>query len=68
MRDEAYAITSKSLLQPNSALKPNNDIWDIDYKSTSDEEDNDSSDEEDYGKLQYPKVKCTPAQIIDLEG
>jgi len=43
MRDEAYALSINSLLQPTSALKPDNDIWDIDYKSTS--------DEEDYGKI-----------------
>jgi len=34
-----------------------NDIWDLDYKSTSDEEDNDSSDEDDYGKVTYPKPR-----------
>jgi len=34
-----------------------NDIWELDYKSTSDEEDNDSSDEDEYGKVQYPKPR-----------
>lgn len=47
----------KELLQPPTPLKPDNDIWDQDYKSTSDEEDNDSSDEEEYGKVQYPKPR-----------
>ena len=56
IREEAYKVTPTQLLN-ESALTPNNDIWDLDYKSTSDEEDNDSSDEDEYGKVVYPKPR-----------
>ena len=57
MREEALNMTTKQLLQPATALTPCNDIWDQDYKSTSDDEDNDSSDEDEYGKVTYPKPR-----------
>ena len=58
MREEAYSITAKNLL--DASLNTSNkvqDIWDLDYKSTSDEEDNDSEDEDSYGKVTYPKPR-----------
>ena len=36
-------------MQSSSSFQ--SDIWDIGYKSTSDEEDNDSDDEDDYGNV-----------------
>jgi hypothetical protein len=44
------------------------DIWDLDYKSTSDEEDNDSADEEAYGNISYPKPRSQPPQEKDSES
>ena len=58
MREEAYKLTAKNLLE--ASLNTSNrvqDIWDLDYKSTSDEEDNDSEDEDAYGKVTYPKPR-----------
>lgn len=55
IRDEASKTTVQQLLEPASSCPE--DIWDLDYKSTSDEEDNDSSDEDDYGKVSYPKPR-----------
>ena len=58
MREDAAALTKEQLMAVSkSDLSSQNDIWDLDYKSTSDEEDNDSSDEEDYGKVSYPKPR-----------
>jgi hypothetical protein len=51
MREEAYKVL------PSDLLKEDRAIWDLDYKSTSDEEDNDSADEEAYGNVSYPKPR-----------
>jgi len=48
MREEALKVTPQELLE-NSPFS-SGDIWDIDYKSTSDEEDNDSDEDEMYNK------------------
>lgn len=56
IREDAYKVTPDQLLN-DTPLTPKNDVWDLDYKSTSDEEDNDSSDEEEYGKVTYPKPR-----------
>ena len=47
IRQEASKVTVAQLLASDkNGLNHQNDIWELDYKSTSDEEDNDSSDEE----------------------
>lgn len=56
MREEAYKLTPDNLLNEQSINRVK-DIWDLDYKSTSDEEDNDSADEEAYGNVSYPKPR-----------
>lgn len=61
MREEAAKITVDHLNNSDSKLTNQNEIWEIDYKSTSDEEDNDSSDEDEYGKVQYPKPRIASA-------
>ena len=66
MREEAYKVTPDQLLA-ESALQPANDIWDLGYKSTSDEEDNDSDDEEDYGKITYPKARGQSTEKADTD-
>lgn len=68
MREEALSMTTKQLLQPATPLTPCNDIWDQDYKSTSDEEDNDSSDEDEYGKVTYPKPRLHSEPAINGLG
>ena len=56
MREESYKLKSSDLLT-DQAINRVKDIWDIDYKSTSDEEDNDSADEQAYGNVSYPKPR-----------
>jgi hypothetical protein len=43
--------TSIAYIMQDSPLTNQRDIWDLDYKDTSDEEDNDSQDEDDYPKI-----------------
>ena len=52
MREKAFSVTPKNLMEASQNLSTEKvqDIWDLDYKSTSDEEDNDSEDEDSYGK------------------
>ena len=57
MREEAYKLKPSDLLAEEQATNKVKDIWDLDYKSTSDEEDNDSADEEAYGNTSYPKPR-----------
>ena len=48
LREVALQMTTNELLEldGNQSLSRVRDIWDLDYKSTSDEEDNDSDDED----------------------
>lgn len=64
MRKEALEITPDHLLRNNS-LSNENDIWDVEYKSTSDEEDNDT-DEEEYPKVNS-RIKTAEEQKIATE-
>lgn len=45
------ATTPEQLYAANKESIRIRDVWDFDYRSSSDEEDNDSEDEENYGKL-----------------
>jgi hypothetical protein len=56
MREESYKLKSSDLLIEQSINRVK-DVWDLDYKSTSDEEDNDSADEQAYGNVSYPKPR-----------
>jgi hypothetical protein len=62
LRRAALEITPAALLaqkeeakDTKDAIRPPRDIWEVDYKSTSDEEDNDS-EEDEYGNA-FPKPK-----------
>ena len=57
MREEAYKLKPSDLQAEEQSTNKVKDIWDLDYKSTSDEEDNDSADEEAYGNTSYPKPR-----------
>lgn len=57
MREDSMATTPEQLYAANNESIRIRDVWDFDYRSSSDEEDNDSEDEDNYGKVQYPKCE-----------